>query len=184
MKKLVIALAAAGALAAGGVAVAATGSSGSGTGMPPTTTTAPAPSKHDPAERKGARRQLMKAAGVAAATVIGISPQELRADVQGGQTVAQVAEAKGVDPAKVVEAVVSAAGRQVDQAVSAGQLDAAQATRIKARLPQLADRFVNQTGELGRGRGTGPTPGTPASGAPGSGAPGAGAGPADTATAQ
>jgi hypothetical protein len=124
MKKLVAALAVAGLLAAGSVSAAAAavpgGQGGRGQG--------------------GAR-----VAGQTAAATIGISPEELRSQVRGGKTVAQVSTEHGVDPASVVNAIVTALTQQIDQKAAAGAVDANRAEHAKQKLPDVANRFVNET---------------------------------------
>ena len=80
----------------------------------------------------------------AAAQAIGITPDELRTALKGGQSVAQVAQSKQVDPQKVIDALVSAGTARVDQAVTAGKIKAERAAKIKERLPQAAAKIVNR----------------------------------------
>jgi uncharacterized protein (DUF433 family) len=91
--------------------------------------------------------RLLAAALKVAADTIGISPDELRQAVRDGQTVAEVAQSKGVDPAAVVDAIVAAGNTKIDEAVASGKLEDAKAAKLKEKLPQLADRLVNHTGE-------------------------------------
>ena len=124
MKKLVAALAVAGLLAAGSVsAAAAAGPGGQG----------------------GGGRGGVRMAGQTAAATIGISPDDLRNQVRGGKTIAQVATEHGVDPANVVNAIVAALTQQIDQKAAAGTIDAGRAEQAKQKLPDVASRFVNET---------------------------------------
>ena len=68
---------------------------------------------------------------------------ELREAVRGGQTVAAVAESKGVNPDDVAQAIVSALTEAVDRAVSEDRITEERAATIKERLPTLAERFMN-----------------------------------------
>ena len=77
-----------------------------------------------------------------AATAIGIEPAELVTALKGGQSIADVAKANGVETKTVTDALVTAAGAKVDAAVQAGKVTSEQATKIKARLPKLAERIV------------------------------------------
>jgi hypothetical protein len=130
MKKLVAALAVAGLLAAGSVsAAAAAGPGGQG----------------------GGGRGGIRIAGQTAAATIGVSPEELRNQVRSGKTVAQVSTEHGVDPANVVNAIVTALTQQIDQKAAAGTVDAARAGQAKQKLPDLANRFVNNTKSDRRG---------------------------------
>jgi hypothetical protein len=130
MKELVAALAVAGLLAAGSVsAAAAAGPGGQG----------------------GGGRGGVRIAGQTAAATIGVSPEELRNQVRSGKTVAQVSTEHGVDPANVVNAIVTALTQQIDQKAAAGTGGAARAEQAKQKVPDLAYRFVNNTKSHRRG---------------------------------
>ena len=132
MKKLVLALTVAGVLAAGSVsAAAAAGPGGQG----------------------GRVHGGVRIAGQTAAATIGVSAEELRNQVRSGKTVAQVSTEHGVDPANVVNAIVAALTQQIDQKAAAGTVDAARAEQAKQKLPDLANRFVNNTKSHRRGHG-------------------------------
>lgn len=122
MKKLVAAVAVAGLLVAGGASVAAAAPGQGGRG-----------------------HAALRAAGQTAATAIGISPEELRNEIRGGKTIAQVATDHGVDPNTVVNAIVTALTQEIDQKAAAGTIDANRAAQAKQKLPDVANRFVNQT---------------------------------------
>ena len=110
-----------------------------------------------------------------AATAIGISESDLRTALQRGKTIADVAKDKGVDPQKVIDALVAAGTTRIDQAVTNGKLTAAQAAELKAKLKDSITAFVNGDRPAGgpgfdgrgfRGRGfRGPNGATPAPGA-------------------
>ena len=66
-----------------------------------------------------ARRHPRTAAGLrTTAETIGISTDDLRAALRDGQTVAQVAEANGVDPQAVVDALVSRSTDRITRVVN------------------------------------------------------------------
>ena len=77
-----------------------------------------------------------------AASAIGIKPLDLVTALKGGQSIADVAKAHGVEANTVTDALVKQASAKVDQAVTAGKLTAAQAAKVKARLPKIAERVV------------------------------------------
>jgi ribosomal protein S20 len=102
----------------------------------------------------------------AAAGALGMMPAELGGRLRGGETLKDVATAKGVPYATVSAAVVAAIKSDLDAAVAAGTIKQAREDRILARLQaNLAD---------GRLRGTPPAaPVAPAaSGAPAGGGSG------------
>lgn len=123
MKKLVASVAVAGLLVAGGASVAAAAGPGQG----------------------GRGYGALRAAGQTAASTIGISPQELRDQIRGGKTVAQIATDHGVDPNTVVNAIVAALTQEIDQKAAAGTIDANRAAQAKQKLPNAASKFVNET---------------------------------------
>jgi hypothetical protein len=139
-RTLVAAGAALGMTLAGlGIAAAQTGQ-----GDPPGTTVPadgdrhPRPGRHRPGPALGA-----------AAGAIGISEDELRTALRSGQSIAQVAQSKGVDVQKVIDAVVADARNRIAAKVEAGDLTQAQADERLARLQQRVSDLVNRPGGFG-----------------------------------
>ena len=135
MKKLVAAVTVAGVLVAGGGTAWAAqpdGSGGSG-------------ASGGGAAQQGRRGHGARLALQTAATTIGVSPEDLAAQIRGGKTVAAVAGEHNVDPATVVNAVVAALNQRIDQAAAGGKIDADRAAKAKEKVPDLANRFVNET---------------------------------------
>lgn len=91
------------------------------------------------------RKELRKAGLDLSAKTIGITPQALRADLKAGNSVAGVATQHNVSPQTVVNAVVSAADSQINQAVTGHQLTSTQASKIEAKLPGWVTKVVNHT---------------------------------------
>jgi polyhydroxyalkanoate synthesis regulator phasin len=79
----------------------------------------------------------------AAATAVGITPEQLRAELPG-KSLAQVAQAHGKTAAEVATALKNAAHQRIDAAVTAGQLTADQATQRKTQVDQRVDQQINQ----------------------------------------
>ncbi|MFN8038263.1 MAG: hypothetical protein U0Q07_03535 [Acidimicrobiales bacterium] len=92
----------------------------------------------------------------AAATAIGISADELRTAVQSGQTIAQVAQAKGVDPQKVIDAIVAEMNKHFDEELASGEHTQAEVDQKKADAVQHATDMVNNTMPKGGPGGRGP----------------------------
>src|SRR4029079_9196921 len=110
--------------------------------------------------------------GVVAST-IGISEDDLRTALQGGQSIADIAKAHNVDPQAVIDALVADASKHLDQAVADGKLTQEQADQMKADLPQRMADFVTTAAMAGGCPGMGGGgPGAPGGQAPGSTAPG------------
>ncbi len=154
MRKLLASITVAGLFAAGGASLAGgatawavdriADSGGSGSQTP--SSSAPGGAQNG---RRGQQAQL--AIQTAAAT-IGVTAGDLRSQVKGGKTVAQVATEHGVDPTSVVNAVVAALSQRIDQAAAQGTIDADKAAQAKQKLPDVANHLVNST-KLGRGQG-------------------------------
>ena len=90
----------------------------------------------------------------AAATALGTTVEDLRTQLQAdGATLASIAEAAGVDPQVVIDALVADATAEIDEAEAAGRIDADRATELRDALPERITALVN--GEL-RGGGFGP----------------------------
>jgi polyhydroxyalkanoate synthesis regulator phasin len=79
----------------------------------------------------------------AAATAIGITPDQLRTELPG-KSLAQVAQAHGKSAADVATALKNAAHTRIDQAVTAGKLTADQAATQKTQIDQRIDQQINQ----------------------------------------
>jgi hypothetical protein len=137
-------------LGTAGVSIA--GATTSGNSSSPTNAAAPAAgAAQQPAAKDGAsalrrhrRRHLRRAAFRLAAKTIGITPQQLRQEVLGGQTIGEVATAHNVQPQTVIDAIITAANKKIDAAHDAGKLTDAQVSKLKARVATVVPRFVNE----------------------------------------
>jgi uncharacterized protein (DUF433 family) len=83
----------------------------------------------------------------AAANAIGIDPSELFAELRDGSTIAEVAEAHGVEVSDVVDAIVASLQERLDAAVDNGWITQEQADERAADLEEQATAIVN--GDLG-----------------------------------
>lgn len=92
--------------------------------------------RHGPGGRFGGGGEAL----ATAAEALGISEDELRTQLEDGQSIAQVAEAQGVDVEDVVDALVAQATERLDE--------------IEAALPERMTDLVNREG-LGDGPGFG-----------------------------
>lgn len=79
----------------------------------------------------------------AAASYLGVTSAVLQTDLQGGQTLADVATAQGKTVDGLVSALVTAAKSDLDAQVTAGNLTAAQETSIEANLTAHITDMVN-----------------------------------------
>jgi hypothetical protein len=143
----------------GGAAVTLGVASGTGTS---------APSAQTPAERPGPRGG--GAALDAVATYLGLSADALRDELRSGTTLAALAAERGKTVDGLVDAIVAAETRRLQEAVAAGRLTDAERDRIVAGLPQRVRRMVTSTrpgpgGPGGRDCPPGERPGAAASAA-------------------
>lgn len=130
-KQFVAAVALAGAVTAGtaGVAFAADGGTG-------TATDAQTQLQHP--------RRAARALGTVVANTIGIERSALRDGLRNGQSIAEIAQANGVDPQVVIDAALAAINGRVDQAVANGRITAERGDSIKAKAAERAPTFVNR----------------------------------------
>lgn len=87
-----------------------------------------------------ALRGLMKSA----AGAIGITPQQLRKELQGDDTVADVAAAHNVPAATVIDEMVAGATAALEKARDAGKIDQAQYEKAVAGLEARITKLVNE----------------------------------------
>ena len=111
-------------------------------------------------------RNLVHQGLSAAATAMGITPEQLRQELPG-KTLADVARARNVDPATVATALTNEANARIDQAVQAGRLTADQAAQVKQRASQTIDQLMNRQVPAAGERGQGPRGPRAPRGAPG-----------------
>ena len=95
-----------------------------------------------------------------AAKAIGISEADLKAALESGKSMADVARANNVDPQKVIDAIVADKQAKLDEKVKSGELTQAQADEKKANMVQRVTDMVNGVRPAG-GPGHGPRPDGP-----------------------
>jgi hypothetical protein len=79
----------------------------------------------------------------AAARYLGLTETNLRAQLESGKTLAQVAKAQNKSVDGLIAALKADAKQKLDAAVKAGRITQAQETRMLADLDQRIDDFVN-----------------------------------------
>ena len=85
-------------------------------------------------------------ASKAVTDVLGIDGQEVMTQLRDGSTLAEIATAQGVDPQKVIDALVGEAKTHLDEAVANGRIDQAEADQ------KLADATTRITDRVNNGR--------------------------------
>jgi hypothetical protein len=99
----------------------------------------------------------------AAAKAIGVTTDELRQALAGGQTIAGFAQSKNVDPKTVIDALVAETKTHLDAAVAAGKLTQAQAdTELANATARITTAVTSTTPDLGGHPGRGPKANRPA----------------------
>lgn len=81
----------------------------------------------------------------AAADYLGLTEAELRSQLEGGKSLAQVAQAQGKSVAGLVDSLVALAKTRLDEAVAAGRLTQAQETEMLNGLRNRITSLVNST---------------------------------------
>ena len=135
IKKLVATVALAGAVTVGtaGVAVAADGG-----------TTSTDPSAQTAKGHPGLRREVRRAAITVVTDTLGVSREDLRAALKGGQSISEYATSLGKDPQTVVDALTNAATTKLDQLVADGTITQERADTVKGNLPGRIDKLMNR----------------------------------------
>ena len=122
----------------GGSAAAAVLSLGVATGLAqaaspspsPSTPSAAQPNKDSRADRRAVRLAVLESE----ADVLGLKPEQLRADLKAGQKVSDLAKAKGLTQQQFADRMVTALKPRLAQLVAHKQITQAQADRILDRI--------------------------------------------------
>jgi cytochrome c553 len=87
------------------------------------------------------------------ASYLGLTPAQLRQQLRGGKTLAQIAVAQGKTVAGLEDAIYADVQAHLDQAVTNGKITAAQEQAILTRLKAHLDDIVNHAFPLAGARG-------------------------------
>ena len=88
-----------------------------------------------------------------AAQALGMTADELQTALKGGQTLAQIAESKGVNVQVVVDALVASATNHINEEVASGELTQAEADEKLANVTDRVTERVNNPRPEGGPRG-------------------------------
>jgi hypothetical protein len=91
----------------------------------------------------------------AAAQVLGMTVEDLRSALEGGKSLAAIAQEKGIDVGRVVDAVVAEFKAHLDQEVASGVHTQAEADQKLADARARIEGFVNGTAPAGKPGGFG-----------------------------
>ncbi len=87
------------------------------------------------------------------AEILGLEGSEMREALRNGSSIADRAEAQGIDSADVVDAIVARAEERLDTAVENGRIDDTQAAEMLTQAAERAEDLVNGEIEFGGRRG-------------------------------
>jgi hypothetical protein len=90
------------------------------------------------------RAQIRARIIVTAATAMGITPEELRASLKVGESIADVAAEQGVPIEDVEAAILDAAKAKLDRAVANGRINQARADELLANLDARLDDVLTR----------------------------------------
>ena len=79
------------------------------------------------------------------AKAIGVSADDVTAAIKNGQSIADLAKSKNVDPKKVIDALTAKGDARIDKAVSDKRITAERGTALKNRLETAVTTRVNKT---------------------------------------
>ena len=152
-KTIIAAAAAAASLLTGGVAGAVLfAPPQAGAQATPTTKPSPTTNPFPPHTHAGRRGQAEAVSDLSvAAKAIGIPESDLTTAFRSGQSLAAIAKAHGVDPQKVIDALVADAKSELAADVTSGKLTQAQADQASTNLTQRITDQVNGIGHHGHG---------------------------------
>ena len=77
------------------------------------------------------------------AEILGLEGSEMREALRNGSSIAELAEAQGIDSADVVDAIVARAEERLDTAVENGRIDDTQAAEMLTQAAERAEDLVN-----------------------------------------
>jgi hypothetical protein len=118
----------------------------------PAETTAEDGDTTDKAARRAARQEARQANRDEVASLLGLDADALREQIQGGSTLADVAQTQGVETSDVVNLLVDQKTERIDAAVEAGRITAEEAAEKAAELEERVQTRVEE-GRPERGEG-------------------------------
>ncbi len=134
IKKLTAGIALAGALTVGTAGAAFAADSSTNSTSTPSAQTAGHP---------GIRAEFRRGAVKNVAETLGVSRDDLRAALKGGQTISEYATSLGHDPQTVVDALTTAANTKLAQLVADGRFSQSQADNVMSKLAARINTLMN-----------------------------------------
>ena len=109
------------------------------------------PERGESRERLGERSPRGGAGAIA--EILGLEGNEIREALRNGSSIAELAEAQGIDSADIVDAIVAQNEERLAAAVENGRIDDAQAAEMLTQATERAEDLVNGEIEFGGRRG-------------------------------
>lgn len=103
------------------------------------------------ADRKEQREARRTETLAVVAEALGTTPDEVKAGLQAGTSIAAQAEAAGVDRQVVDDALTAHLTARIDQAVADGKLTEERAAKATEHVDQVVDRILDADGQGGGG---------------------------------
>ena len=104
-------------------------------------------------ERRGPRGPRGPRGAGEIVEILGLEGSEMREALRNGSSIAELAEAQGIDSADVVDAIVARAEERLETAVENGRIDDTQAAEMLTQAAERAEDLVNGEIEFGGRRG-------------------------------
>jgi len=96
-------------------------------------------------QRPGGPGGMMQGGPTVVADILGLTPQQLRTEMQAGKSLAQIAEAKGISRDTLKAKLLEAHKTRSAAAVTAGKLTAEQAQQMMDRAAARIDAMIDRT---------------------------------------
>jgi hypothetical protein len=88
-----------------------------------------------------------------AANLLGLQPQELKAELQAGKSLKDIATAKGIDTIKFAQDLEAVLTTKIDQEVQNGKINSEQAAALKTKLSQRIQVDLDKKWDERKGHG-------------------------------
>ena len=95
-------------------------------------------------ERRAAERRKLDPI----ANLIGIDARTLWGELKEGKSIAEVAQANGVDPQTIIDALVAEVQAEIDEALAAGRISPEEAAEKSAGIAERITYYVNETAKV------------------------------------
>lgn len=106
------------------------------------------------------RGAALQVTGARIAAVLGITTDELKADLQAGQTLADIAKAKGVSQDTLVQTIIAPVNDQLDVLVKYGYMTKDQETTRLQQIKAKVETLITKKLPVGTGSGAEAAPGS------------------------